>query len=141
MQDAIVKTVVSLTSLFLIEQSVQDFFSNFGTVTDNESVRHFQKYTAGIYFNLYPKKKGSTRFTSTSCHKSSPYINCRMFTTSLTAPSSNGSHHPSDNSHRHRLKPFLNHGREDQGRGSIGHQRGRWNFIFGKKCKDIVMDL
>jgi hypothetical protein len=32
---------------------------NFGTVTDNESVRHFQKYTAGIYFNLYPKKNGS----------------------------------------------------------------------------------
>jgi hypothetical protein len=31
---------------------------NFGTVTDNESVRHFQKYTAGIYFNLYPKKNG-----------------------------------------------------------------------------------
>jgi hypothetical protein len=32
---------------------------NFGTVTDNESVRHFQKYTTGIYFNLYPKKNGS----------------------------------------------------------------------------------
>jgi hypothetical protein len=32
---------------------------NFGTVTDNESGRHFQKYTAGIYFNLYPKKNGS----------------------------------------------------------------------------------
>ena len=32
---------------------------NFGTVTDNESVRHFQKYIAGIYFNLYPKKNGS----------------------------------------------------------------------------------
>jgi hypothetical protein len=29
---------------------------NFITVTDNESVRHFQKYTCGIYFNLYPKK-------------------------------------------------------------------------------------
>jgi hypothetical protein len=32
---------------------------NFGTVIDNESVRHFQKYTTGIYFNLYPKKNGS----------------------------------------------------------------------------------
>jgi len=31
----------------------------FVTVTDNESVRHFQKYTAGIYFNIYPKKNGS----------------------------------------------------------------------------------
>jgi hypothetical protein len=32
---------------------------NFVTVTDNESVRHFQKYCSGIYFNLYPKKDGS----------------------------------------------------------------------------------
>lgn len=31
---------------------------NFVTVTDNELVRHFQKYTCGIYFNLYPKKSG-----------------------------------------------------------------------------------
>jgi len=31
----------------------------FVTVTDNESVRHFQKYTTGIYFNIYPKKNGS----------------------------------------------------------------------------------
>jgi hypothetical protein len=31
---------------------------NFWTVTDNESVRHFQKYTSGIYFNFYPKKSG-----------------------------------------------------------------------------------
>jgi hypothetical protein len=31
---------------------------NFVTVTDNESVRHFQKYSTGIYFNLYPKKNG-----------------------------------------------------------------------------------
>jgi hypothetical protein len=32
---------------------------NFVTVTNNESVRHFQKYTAGMYFNLFPKKDGS----------------------------------------------------------------------------------
>jgi hypothetical protein len=58
LQDAIVNTVVSLSSLFLIEQSVQAFYINFGTVTGNELVRHFQKYTAGIYFNLYPLKNG-----------------------------------------------------------------------------------
>jgi hypothetical protein len=32
---------------------------NFVTVTDNDSVRHFQKYTCGIYFNLYPKRNGT----------------------------------------------------------------------------------
>ena len=32
---------------------------NFVTVTDNGSVRHFQKYTCGIYFNLYPKRNGT----------------------------------------------------------------------------------
>ncbi len=32
---------------------------NFVTVTNNDSVRHFQKYTAGMYFNLFPKKDGS----------------------------------------------------------------------------------
>jgi hypothetical protein len=32
---------------------------NFVTVTDNDSVRHFQKYTTGIYFNLYPKRNGT----------------------------------------------------------------------------------
>jgi hypothetical protein len=32
---------------------------NFRTVTVNESERHFQNYTAGIYFTLYPKKNGS----------------------------------------------------------------------------------
>jgi hypothetical protein len=31
---------------------------NFVTVTDHEAVRHFQKYSCGIYFNLYPKKHG-----------------------------------------------------------------------------------
>jgi len=32
---------------------------NFVTVTNHESVRHYQKYTAGIYFNLFPKRDGS----------------------------------------------------------------------------------
>jgi hypothetical protein len=32
---------------------------NFVTVTDNESVRHYQKYCTGLHFNLYPKKDGS----------------------------------------------------------------------------------
>jgi len=31
----------------------------FVIVTDNELIRHFQKYTAGIYFNLYPKRNGT----------------------------------------------------------------------------------
>ena len=31
----------------------------FDIITDNESVSHFLKYTAGIYFNLYPKINGS----------------------------------------------------------------------------------
>lgn len=32
---------------------------NFVSVTNNDSVRHYQKYTAGVYFNLFPKKDGS----------------------------------------------------------------------------------
>ncbi len=32
---------------------------NFVSVTNNESVRHYQKYTAGVYFNLFPKRDGS----------------------------------------------------------------------------------
>ncbi len=43
---------IPITPLYLSRLS-------FFTVTDNESVRHFQKYTAGIYFNIYPKKNGS----------------------------------------------------------------------------------
>ena len=32
---------------------------NFATVTNNESVRHFQKYATGLYFNLFPRKDGT----------------------------------------------------------------------------------
>ncbi len=32
---------------------------NFTSITNTESVRHYQKYAAGIYFNIFPKRDGS----------------------------------------------------------------------------------
>ena len=31
---------------------------NFVSVTDQDNHRHFQKYTAGLYFNIYPRRAG-----------------------------------------------------------------------------------
>jgi hypothetical protein len=101
---------------------------NFGTVTDNESVRHFQKYTAGIYFNLYPKKNGSITLYINQDIKL-PHIQTihqlQNVYYELTGDVLNASRLQPATNHRGQLKPFMSHGREDRGRGSIGRRRGR----------------
>jgi len=102
----------------------------------------YLKYFIGILLFQIQKKISGPAYTLTHHFAHQNYISVApLGTECLTAMYSNGSHLPSDTNHRHPRKQFLNHGREDQSRGSIGVQRRRWNFNLGKKCKDIVMEL